>query len=177
MGSPYFNEKEDLNHKTTAAPFWVWLGMPLASFLLVIIIFLIFRLFDSSEWAIHVDGYGNVTYGSWWALFLGSIALALLALFFGQYLLRDFFSLGHWYPQQKAIVVVCYSVGYGALGFLGVNMITAWGFTDTSSAESLMGYGLLGFLLFSILAIFVYTKYLPKAKQIDRDAYKYPQKH
>lgn len=144
------------------------LSIPVPAALVVFVsaIFMVFRQVVSQEWAVHVDGQGNVTYGSWWALFLGSMAIALLALFLGQHLARDFSGLGHWYPQQKGIVVVCFAVGYGVLGFLVSNMLSARSAAGTQDVESLMGYGLLGFVLTAILAGTVYTVLLPKAKKI-----------
>ncbi|MDN5732306.1 MAG: hypothetical protein L0K41_00125 [Yaniella sp.] len=146
------------------------LSIPVPAVFVVFVsaIFLVFRQVVSPEWAIHVDGHGNVTYGSWWALFLGSMAIALVALFLGQHLARDFSGLGHWYPQQKGIVVMCFAVGYGVLGFLISNMLSALGAAETQDVEILMGYGLLGFVLTAILVGIVYTVLLPKAKKITR---------
>lgn len=90
----------------------------------------------------------------------------LLALFLGQHLARDFSGLGHWYPQQKGIVVMCFAVGYGVLGFLISNMLSALGAAETQDVENLMGYGLLGFVLTAILVGIVYTVLLPQAQQI-----------
>lgn len=145
--------------------------IPLLFAVVVAITFLIFQRFVPSKWAIHVDGYGNVTYGSWWWLFTGVFVLVALSFLLGQYLARDFNALGHWYPQQKSIVITCFSVGYGILGFLIFNMVSAWNVSKNATpptVEDLMGYGLLGFVLTALISAVLYTKLLPKAKSLAR---------
>lgn len=142
--------------------------VPAFSLLLASGLFLIFRRLVPAGWAVHVDGYGNITYGSWWSLFFWVFLLTFVAFLLGQYLARDFSRLEHWYPQQKGVVILCFSLGYGLLGFLMFNMVSAWAIVGPSTVENLMGYGLLGFVMVAILAGILYTKFLPKAKQIHR---------
>lgn len=147
----------------------IW--FPLLCAAVVSVAFLIFRRLVPQEWAVHVDGYGNVTYGSWWWLFLGVLVIAGLSFVLGQYLARDFSNLGHWFPQQKSIVVICFAVGYGVLGFLIVNMISAWNILESSEppgVEEVMGYGLLGFVFAATISAIVYAKFLPRAKGFAR---------
>lgn len=137
--------------------------VPILTAVVVAALFLSFQWSNSEDWAVHVDGQGNVAFGSWWWLFLGTFILTSIAFLLGQYLARDFSTLGHWYPMQKAIVILCFSTGYGFLGYLTTNMGVAWLAPALSGAEQLVGYGLLGFLLTAILAGAVYTALLPKA--------------
>lgn len=138
--------------------------VPILVAVVVAVLFLIFERSISEDWAVHVDGQGNVAFGSWWWLFLGTFILTSIAFLLGQYLARDFSNLGHWYPMQKAIVILCFSTGYGFLGYLTTNMSVAWLAPASSGAEQLVGYGLLGFLLTAIVAGAVYTALLPKAQ-------------
>ncbi|MDN5731649.1 MAG: hypothetical protein L0K41_08420 [Yaniella sp.] len=138
--------------------------VPILAAVLIVALFLIFQRSTSGDWAVHVDGQGNVAFGSWWWLFLGTFILTSIAFLLGQYLARDFSHLGHWYPMQKAIVILCFSTGYGFLGYLTANMSVALLAPGSSGAEQLVGYGLLGFLLTAILAGSVYTALLPKAQ-------------
>lgn len=138
--------------------------VPILTAVLVAALFLIFQRSIPEDWAVHVDGQGNVAFGSWWWLFLGTFILTSIAFLLGQYLARDFSELGHWYPMQKAIVILCFSTGYGFLGYLATNMSVAWLAPAPSGVEQLVGYGLLGFLLTTLLAGAVYTALLPKAQ-------------
>lgn len=47
------------------------------------------------QWIIHVDGRGNISFGSWWPLFAGVMVVAGVTFVLGQYLMRDFRNLGH----------------------------------------------------------------------------------
>lgn len=138
--------------------------VPILTAVVVAALFLSFQRSNSEDWAVHVDGQGNVAFGSWWWLFLGTFILTSIAFLLGQYLARDFSTLGHWYPMQKAIVILCFSTGYGFLGYLTTNMGVAWLAPAPFGAEQLVGYGLLGFLLTAILAGVFYTTLLPKAQ-------------
>lgn len=138
--------------------------IPILTAMVVAALFLSFQWSNSEDWAVHVDGQGNVAFGSWWWLFLGTFILTSIAFLLGQYLARDFSTLGHWYPMQKAIVILCFSTGYGFLGYLTTNMGVAWLAPAPSGAEQLVGYGLLGFLLAAILVGAVYTALFPKAQ-------------
>lgn len=158
---------QESNRKHPRSLIVLTIPIPLLSSLLVAVLFLVVRQMMSDEWAIHVDGHGNITYGSSWSVFIGAFVLTFLAFLLGQYLARDFNNLGHWYPQQKGIVVACFSTGYGSLGFLIGNMVSAAAVPKTTTAETSIGYGLLGFLLASIIAAICYTKFLPRAKKIN----------
>lgn len=139
---------------------------PLLSFVVAIGVFLVILRSMPEQWVVHVDGRGNITYGSWWTLFAGAVVLAGLAFVLGQYLARDFASLGHWYPQQKSIVIGCFAFGYAMLGLFIGNMLAALSRSEDATAEASVGYGLLSFVLVAIVAAVLYTWLLPKAQQI-----------
>lgn len=140
--------------------------LPLVSVALVAGAFIVSQSCMPEQWVVHVDGYGNVTYGSWWALFGGVLVLAGLAFLLGQYLARDFTDLGHWYHQQKGIVVTCFSLGFAMLGFFVGNIFAAWWQSADATAETSIGYGLLSFVLVAIVTAILYTRLLPKAQQM-----------
>jgi len=167
MSQPARQLDDDKKYPKNVIGLSIW--FPLLCVAVVTVAFLLFRRLVPQDWAVHVDGYGNVTYGSWWWLFVGVLVIAGLSFVLGQYLARDFSNLGHWYPQQKSIVVICFATGYGVLGFLSVNMISAWNIFENSEppgVEGLMGYGLLGFVLASTISASLYAKLLPKAKSL-----------
>jgi Na+/melibiose symporter-like transporter len=148
--------------------FWLCIIAPLVAVIAVTGWFFLGQSVLPEHWVIHVDGHGNMTDGASWALFAGAMVLAGLAFLLGQYLVHDFTNLGHWYHQQKGIVVRCFSVGFAMLGFLVGNMLSASGDPDHVTAEANMGSGLLFFVLIAAVAATLYTWLLPKAQQIPR---------
>lgn len=96
------------------------LWVPLSCCLVVGLAFLVFRRTLPAQWALHVDGHGTITYGSWWALFLGVMVLSWAAGGLGRFMAQDFVKLQHWFAQQKGMVVLCFAIGFGFLGYLVV---------------------------------------------------------
>lgn len=141
----------------------VW---PLLSVAFISGAFIMVRRSIPAQWVVHIDGRGNSTDGSWWTLFGGVMVLAGLAFVLGQYLARDFTNLGHWYPQQKGIVVSCFAFGFACLGLFVGNVFSAWNHTGDATLEASMGYGLLSFVAVAIVTGVLYTWLLPKAQQI-----------
>jgi Na+/melibiose symporter-like transporter len=148
--------------------FWLCIIAPWVAVIAVTGWFFLGQSVLPEHWVIHVDGHGNMMYGTWWPLFAGTMVLAGLAFLLGQYLVRDFTNLGHWYHQQKGIIVCCFSVGFAMLGFLVGNMLSASGNSEHVTAEASMGYGLLFFVLIAVVATTLYTWLLPRAQQIPR---------
>lgn len=141
------------------------LWVPLSCCLIVGLAFLVFRRTLPAQWALHVDGHGTITYGSWWALFLGVMVLSCAAGGLGRFMAQDFAKLQHWFAQQKGMVVLCFAIGFGFLGFFSTQLLTGWTTMEYTSAEHLLGFGLLGFVISASTAAVVYTRLLPRARK------------
>jgi len=146
--------------------FWLCIIAPLVAIVIVAGGFVLGQSVLPEHWVIHVDGLGNITSGPWWAFFAGAVGSAGLAFLLGQYLARDFTKLGHWYAQQKSIVIGCFAVGYGVLGLFLGNILAALSPGEAATVEASMGYGLLSFVLVGIVAAVLYTWLLPKAQPV-----------
>lgn len=145
---------------------WLCLVAPLVAVVVVAGGFLLGQRVLPEQWVIHVDGRGNISFGSWWPLFVGVMVVVGLAFVLGQYLFRDFRNLGHWYFQQKGIVVGCFALGYAVLGLLVGKLLAAWRPGEDSTVEAGMGYGLLSFVVVATVAAILYWLLLPKAELI-----------
>lgn len=146
--------------------FWLCIIAPLVAIIIVAGGFVLGQSVLPKHWVIHVDGLGNITSGPWWAFFAGAVGSAGLAFLLGQYLARDFTNLEHWYPQQKGIVIGCFAFGYAVLGLFLGNILAALSPGEAAMVEASMGYGLLSFVFFAIVAATLYTWLLPKAHPV-----------
>lgn len=95
MDSAMNNSITSPEEKLGRGQIWLCLVAPVVAVVAVAGGFLLGQRVLPEQWVIHVDGRGNISYGSWWPLFAGVLVVAGLAFVLGQYVFRDFRKLGH----------------------------------------------------------------------------------
>lgn len=108
------------------------------------------------------DGAG---YGPLWLAALVIGAVAAISLLIGILAYRDFYSLGHWYPGPKAIVVCFLAAGFGILSLGASMLVTVMGRQAQEAGSLPVGMGLLGLVVAFGLSAPVLAWSLPRAKQ------------
>lgn len=137
---------------------------PLTSWILAAVLYLLSLPLLPQVWVSHVDGQGDFAYAPHWPLALVSLLATAIAFGVSWLLVREHTRAGHWHDMEKGIVVVVLSAGYGFLIALLATVAASVGRTAEQIGPSLIGVGLLGFVLGLLGSIAVHTPALPRAR-------------